>query len=49
MINFDEEINKYEYVLTVEEVAQKVEQENEQNDFLKLLKMINDKIDGSKE
>ncbi len=45
MIDFEEELNKYEYILTVEEVAQKVGLEKEENDFVKLLEMINEKID----
>lgn len=49
MIDFNEEINKYEFILTVEEVAQKVGVENEENDFLKLLEMINNKIHNTKE
>lgn len=49
MIDFEEELNKYEYILTVEEVAEKVGLENEANDFVKLLEMINNKIDGTKE
>ncbi len=46
MINFEEEIGKYEYILTVEEVAHKVGVENEQNDFIKILETINNKIDN---
>ncbi len=46
MINFEEEIAKYEYILTVEEVAHKVGLENEQNDFIKILEAINEKIDS---
>ncbi len=48
MIDFEEEINKYEYILTVEEVAQKVNVENDENDFIKLLEMINNKLTDAK-
>ncbi len=44
MIDFGEEINKYKYILTVEEVAQKVGAENSEKDLIKILEMINDKI-----
>lgn len=49
MIDFEDEIGKYEFILTVEEVAQKVGVESDENDFLKLLDMINNKIDNNKE
>ncbi len=48
MIDFEEEINKYEYILTVEEVAQKVSVENDENDFIKILEMINSKLTDAK-
>lgn len=49
MIDFDEEISKYEYILTIEEVEQKVMSETKQNDVVKLLEMINSKLESTKE
>ncbi len=49
MIDFEDEIKKYEFILTVEEVAQKVGVESEENDFLTILETINEKISNSKE
>lgn len=49
MIDFEEEINKYEYILTIEEVEQKVMSEKNENDVIRLLEMINKKIESSKE
>ncbi len=49
MIDFDDEIKKYEFILTVEEVAQKVGVESTENDFLKILETINEKISNTKE
>lgn len=45
MIDFDKELEKYDYILTVEDVAQKVSSENEQDDFIRILDSINKKID----
>lgn len=49
MIDFEEEISKYEYILTIEEVEQKVMTETKQNDVVKLLEMINSKLESTKE
>lgn len=48
MIDFKNEIGKYEYILTVEEVAKQVSVENEQNDFIKILETINNNLENSK-
>ncbi len=45
MINFKEEIKKYEYILTIDDVGKKVEEDSDKNDILEILEYISTKIE----
>ncbi len=46
MINFEEEVKKYEFIMTIDEVAGKAMEEKEKEDVIEILELISDKING---